>query len=504
MKQYRTLIFIVIVLAISLYLVIPSQVDVFGKTIKTHLGLDLVGGVQALLEADLPSGATVDSQTMNTALKIVSNRVNGLGVSEAVVQQAGNNRIVVEIPGVDNPNEALATIQNTGLLEFVDMSQISANQAATYTGQTVVTDWKEQQGGSTPSTSPTTAAPTGTAPAATVTATGAAGSSTNPVTSTTTSTTTVPAPAAGITTTNTTTSTAITQPDGKPWHTVMIGSIIQIVNVQTAPAGGYEVAFTLTTGGAKQFADYTSAHVGTPLAIVLDKKVISAPTINQAITDGQGVITGNFTLDTANNLAVQLRYGALPVPLKPVSTNTVGPTLGADSLHRSEIAGVIGLGVVILFMALYYRLPGIIADIALACYAIIVYALFRSIPVTLTLPGIAGFVLSIGMAVDANILIFERLKEELRSGKTLRSAIDLGWSRAWPSIRDSNASTIITCLILIYFGSIFGANIVKGFAITLMIGVLVSLFTAIVVTRTYLHLVLDNVKSAEHPKWFGI
>jgi preprotein translocase subunit SecD len=284
----------------------------------------------------------------------------------------------------------------------------------------------------------------------------------------------------------------------------MIGSALTGAQAQVAPAGGYEVTFQLTPEGSKTFADYTSSHVGTPLAIVVDKKVISAPNIQNAITGGQGSITGSFTSDEANNLAVQLKYGALPVALKPVSTNTVGPTLGADSLRRSEIAGVIGLGVVILFMALYYRLPGIVADLALACYAVIVYALFRSIPVTLTLPGIAGFVLSIGMAVDANVLIFERLKEELRSGKTLRSAIDLGWSRAWPSIRDSNASTIITCLILIYFGSIFGASIVKGFAITLMIGVLVSLFTAIVVTRTFLHLVLDNVRSAEHPKWFGI
>jgi preprotein translocase subunit SecD len=429
------------------------------------LSRDLVGGVQALLQADMPSGATVDTQTMNTAQDIVTNRVNGLGVSEAVVQRAGNNRIVVEIPGVDNPSEALATIKNTGLLEFVNMSKLDANQAAAMTGQTVSTDWKEQQGG-TPSTS---APPTTT-----------------------------------ITTTQTTTSTAVTQPDGKPWHTEMIGSIIKTVSVQASPKGGYEVAFELTPQGATQFATYTSAHVGTPLAIVLDKKVISAPTINQAITDGKGVITGNFTSDTANSLAVQLRYGALPVPLTPVSTNTVGPTLGADSLRRSEVDGAIGLGVVILFMALYYRLPGIVADLALACYAVIVFALFRSIPITLTLPGIAGFVLSVGMAVDANVLIFERLKEELRSGKTLHSAIDLGWSRAWPSIRDSNASTIITCLILIYFGSIFGASIVKGFAITLMIGVLVSLFTAIFVTRTFLHVVLDNVRSAEHPKWFGI
>jgi preprotein translocase subunit SecD len=168
------------------------------------------------------------------------------------------------------------------------------------------------------------------------------------------------------------------------------------------------------------------------------------------------------------------------------------------------LAGGIGLSIVVIFMALYYRLPGIVADMALMVYALIAYALFRFIPVTLTLPGIAGFVLSIGMAVDANILIFERMKEELRAGRTLHTAIDLGWSRAWPSIRDSNLSTLITCLILYYFGQTFGASIVKGFSLTLAMGVLVSLFTAIVVTRTFLHMVLDRTKSAEHPNWFGI
>ena len=232
--------------------------------------------------------------------------------------------------------------------------------------------------------------------------------------------------------------------------------------------------------------------------------MISAPTINSAITDGKGVIQGNFTAQSANDLAVQLRYGSLPIPLKVVTSQTVGPTLGQDSLRKSLLAGVIGLSVVILFMGLYYRLPGIVADLALLIYAVSTFALFKLIPVTLTLPGIAGFVLSVGMAVDANVLIFERLKEELRAGRTLRQAIDLGWGRAWPSIRDSNLSTLITCLILFWFGSAFGASIVKGFALTLSIGVMISMFTAIIVTRTFLHLVLDNVQFAEHHSWFGV
>jgi preprotein translocase subunit SecD len=277
------------------------------------------------------------------------------------------------------------------------------------------------------------------------------------------------------------------------------------VGVQlNSTSGQYEVSFELKSDAAKTFADFTTTHVGKVLAIVLDKKVISAPTINSAITDGKGVIQGNFTAQSANDLAVQLRYGSLPIPLSVVTSQTVGPTLGQDSLRKSLLAGIIGLSVVVLFMGLYYRLPGIVADLALLVYAITTFALFKLIPVTLTLPGIAGFVLSVGMAVDANVLIFERLKEELRAGRTLRQAIDLGWGRAWPSIRDSNLSTLITCLILFWFGSTFGASIVKGFALTLSIGVAISMFTAIIVTRTFLHLVLDNVQFAEHHSWFGV
>ena len=190
--------------------------------------------------------------------------------------------------------------------------------------------------------------------------------------------------------------------------------------------------------------------------------------------------------------------------MKVVESKSVGATLGADSVRRSEIAGAIGLMAVIIFMLLYYRLPGFIADLALVVYALLSFMLFKLIPVVLTLPGIAGYILSIGMAVDANILIFERLKEELRAGRTLRQAIDLGWARAWPSIRDSNSSTLITCLVLFIFGNTFGASMVKGFSVTLALGVIVSLFTAVIVTRTFLHIVLDNVKFAEHPRWFGI
>jgi preprotein translocase subunit SecD len=283
----------------------------------------------------------------------------------------------------------------------------------------------------------------------------------------------------------------------------MTGAALASVNVQTGSLSGFVIAFTLKSDATAAFADFTGSHQGQILAIVLDKRVISAPSINAKIT-GSGIIEGKFTQETANNLAIQLRYGSLPVPIKVVESRSVGATLGAESVQRSEIAGIIGLLIVVLFMVIYYRLPGFIADLALVVYALITLMLFKTIPVVLTLSGIAGFILSIGMAVDANILIFERLKEELRSGRTLRQAIDLAWSRAWPSIRDSNSSTLITCIILFWFGSAFGASVVKGFALTLAIGVLVSLFTAIIVTRTFLHVVLDNVKFTEHPRWFGL
>jgi preprotein translocase subunit SecD len=284
----------------------------------------------------------------------------------------------------------------------------------------------------------------------------------------------------------------------------MTGTTLENVNVTTTQTGEPQVAFSLNQDGAQIFRDFTTNHVGQILAIVLDKEVISTPGIREPITDGQGVISGNFTIESANALAIQLRYGSLPIPLKVVETRTVGPTLGQDSLQKSLIAGAVGFTVVVLFMGLYYRLPGIIAIIAVALYAIFAYAIFRYIPVTLTLPGIAGFLLSTGSALDANILMFERFKEELRSGRNMRQALDLGWQRAWPSIRDSNIATLITSGILFWFGSAFGATIVKGFSLTLAIGVAVSLFTAIVVTRTLLNLILEYIQPENKVRWFGI
>jgi len=450
-RNQRWTIPILILLALSIYINLPNNPGIhlgsFDKDLKIQLGLDLVGGVQALLEADLPPDVEVTKENMQTARRIIEDRVNGLGVSEAVVQIAGDRRILVELPGQRDPEQALSTIKDTALLEFVDFGDLSNQEASLLYNTKINTDYQ--------------------------------------------------------------TSSDLNESDslsseGPVFHTVMTGASIKQVGVSKNALGKYLVVFELTPEGSQIFKEYTTNNTGKLLAIVLDNEVISAPRIEEPITAGRGSISGNFTAETANNLSIQLRYGALPVPLKVVQTETIGPTLGEDSLEKSLRAGIIGLSVVMLFMALYYRLPGIIADLALLLYALLTLALFRLIPVTLSLPGIAGFVLSIGVAVDANVLIFERMKEELRAGNSLKKAISLGWDRAWPSIRDSNISTLITCIILYWFGSIFGASIVKGFSLTLAIGVLVSLFTAVTATRTFLHLLLDNIKFTKHPKLFGV
>ncbi len=444
MRNRRALIlFLLPLLALTIWIAWPTDPASIGDShYTTHLGLDLVGGVQVLLEAELPQDADVPSDSMDTARQIIENRANGmLGVGEAVVQQVGDLRISVELPGETDPQRAIDIIGETGQLEFVDMGQVSSQEAFELEGQTLVTDYPS----------------------------------------------------------------APDVPEGTIiHHTVMTGSSIDTVGSQISSFGEPQVVFTLDAEGAQVFADYTSSHVGNFLAIVLDKEVISAPRVAGAITSGSGSISGDFTQESAANLATTLKYGSLPIPFGVSQSRTVGPSLGQDSLEKSLVAGVIGLGSVLLFMAIYYRFPGLLADVALGIYVVFTIALFKVIPVTLTLPGIAGFILSIGVAVDANILIFERMREELRSGKHLDDAIDQGWSRAWPSIRDSNISTLLTCGILFWFGSLYGASIVTGFAMTLAVGVLVSLFTAILITRSLLHLVLDNIKITNHRRWFGV
>jgi preprotein translocase subunit SecD len=275
------------------------------------------------------------------------------------------------------------------------------------------------------------------------------------------------------------------------------------LQVGTDPtSGAYLIEFSMKGSALGRFSSFTANHINDCLTVTLDRKVITSAAIQSQIA-GNGQITGNFTEQQASSIVELLKYGALPIPLSIASEQIIGPTLGQDSIQRSIIAGAIGLSIVVIFMLLYYRLPGFLADIALVLYSIMTFAVFKTIHVTLTLPGIAGFILSIGMAVDANVLIFERVKEELRAGRLLASAIDIGWKRAWPSIRDSNCSTMITCAVLYFFGSNFGATIIVGFATTLFLGVVISMFTAVVVTRTFLNLLVPT-GAISHPALFGL
>ncbi len=455
-RNIRMLVGIIIVAAAALYIASPTSPGLhfgaFGVNVNQDFpirqGLDLQGGIQVLLEADVPQGQVVDPTSMDAAISVVQSRVNALGVSEPLVQQASGNRIIVELPGIKDPDQAVKTIGQTGTLEFID-----AGSTPLPVGTVVTTT----EGGPTPAAVPT---PNASTPAAS------------------------PTP-------------------NKVYTTVMDGKGLQTANVSFDQLNRPQIDFVLNSDGSKVFGDWTSKNVGKYLAISLDKKVIESPQIQGAITGGHGQITGGFTLQSAQSLVIQLRYGALPIPLKVVSSSQVGPTLGAEAVRQSVIAGVIGLGIVLSFMLLYYRLPGLLADLALIIYAAVTFAIFRMIPVTLTLAGIAGFILSIGMAVDANILIFERMKEEIRSGRSIRAAIDAGFGRAWTSIRDSNFSTLITCAILFWFGATFGASIIQGFALTLAIGVVVSLFTAILVSRTFLHVIVES-GAMRDLRWFGM
>ena len=271
----------------------------------------------------------------------------------------------------------------------------------------------------------------------------------------------------------------------------------------TDQMGHWVVSLEFNSEGSKKFADLTKELVGQEMAIFFNGDLQSSPRVNEPIFGGHAQITGGgetgFAPDEAQEMVDYLNAGALPVPAKIVEENTVGATLGADSIAKSKFAGMLGLSLVMLFMIAIYRAPGVIADIALIIYSIIIFALFKAIPVTLTLAGIAGFILSIGMAVDANILIFERLKEELRAGRNLFTAINSGFDRAWTSIRDSNLTTIIACLILYYFGS----SVVRGFALTLAIGVVVSMFSAITITKNLMHLIFGTGE-LKYPALFGL
>ncbi|MCQ3932772.1 MAG: protein translocase subunit SecD [Chloroflexi bacterium] len=563
MTGYRYWLAVILVITlVCAYIDLPDSPGVhIGDTdwdFEVVQGLDLQGGSRVLLKAALDPDQ-YESEDMEVARDIVERRVNGLGLAETTVQLQGNDRILVELPGVSDRDVALQTVQGTGLLEFVDFSGIPASideGACILTTEQQRIEQERQQNtqqdqqltptplppDAQPTTEPTTERTPDPRPFGKVDMSGGSGLSqggegtptpeatelaTAEPTEQATAEATVEAtpeptevpteqptaePTAEVTPEATTTPEAPAQednaergpcpdgsfpigtngqPGGPAFTTVMTGAGLKDAAAVAGNFSQWTISFTLNEEGDQIFGDFTSSHVNQRLAIVLDGVVISAPNIQQAITTGQGQITGNFSRERARVLATQLRYGALPVPLEVDAFDNVGPTLGKISIDRSIRAGVIGVIVVLLFMLIYYRVPGIAAVLALSVFGLINFALYKTIPVTLTLSAITGFLISIGTAVDGNILIFERMKEELRAGRPLERAVEQGFARAFSSIFYSNLSTGIICTILWFFGRNFGASAVQGFAITLGLGLFINLFTALIVTRTFLSFILD-------------
>lgn len=506
-RPWHVLILIVLLSVAAVWVDLPDRtLDPFGwkRNITVRQGLDLQGGIQIVLEARPPAGVTVTQEVLQGVRDTIERRVNGLGVSEPVIQTRGNNQILVELPGFQDPERAVRVLQRTALLEIID-----TKGEFLPVGTIVNTTAGPATEATTSATPSPTAEVTGTpsvqeeTPSVSATVTVTTEPATTPSAAAQAGTTPAPdrTPTAQATPATTPTPSATPSPTGPVYETIITGADLKDAYPTTDQFGNLVVGFELKPEAADRFYQYTSTHIGQPMSIVVDKQVINTATIRDAIRD-RGIIQG-LSAQEVRDLALQLKSGALAVPLEVVQSRTVGPTLGQDSIRKSIVAGLVGLGLVALFMVLYYRLPGLISVIALLLYTAYVFALFKSIPVVLTLPGIAGFILSIGMAVDANVLIFARIREELRLGRPIARAIEEGFNHAWPSIRDSNISTMISCMILFWFGRYVGATIIQGFALTLFIGVAVSMFTAIVVTRTLLRLLL-TLPVFRDVRWYGI
>jgi preprotein translocase subunit SecD len=388
--------------------------------LRVNLGLDLQGGSHLVLEALDTKNVKVTPEAVQGAMRVIESRIDQLGVVEPTIQRQGDRRIIVELPGIEDPERALRLIGKTALLEFVSTGPQSLPDG---------TRWNAE-------------------------------------------------------------GTAVTLP-GRETRTIPFKKEVILTGADLAEAeAGFEqselatgqpvVNFRFKGKAARTFAAFTTSHVGQYLTIVLDNEVISSPVIREAITGGSGQISGGYRdISEARDLAVLLRAGALPVPVEVVERRTVGPSLGRDSLDLSLRAGTIALVLILAFMVTLYRLPGVLADAALLLYGLFLFAALTVLGATMTLPGIAAFIISVGMAIDANVLIFERIKEELRAGKTLRAGIQAGWSRAWSAILDSNVTTLVGAAVLFALGT----GPIKGFATTLFIGVIISMFTAIIVTR---------------------
>lgn len=421
-KPRRILFFIIALALLALYLDLPYftfrgkhfshpkiNTSFIKRDLTPKLGLDLAGGIQLTMSADMANVESGDRDSaLESAKNIIENRINSLGVAEPFVQTAKTQnqyRLIVEIPGISDIDQAVSTVKKTAHLEFKTLKSDLPPEASA----SISPDSFEKSGLTGKDLRRAAASPS-----------------------------------------------------------------------QDPQNPGYVVELEFNADGAKKFEEITKNNLSKPVAIFLDDEIVSAPTVQSVIADGRAQITGNFLAKDAKQLAIELNAGALPIPLKIESQTRIGPTIGQESIRKSIIATIVGLSSVAVFMLIYYRLLGIFATLALVIYSLVTFAIFKLIPVTLTLAGIAGFILSIGMAVDANILIFERIKEELRWGKPKHEALFAGFERAWSSIRDSNVSSLITCAILFNFGT--GA--IRGFALTLAIGILVSMFSAITVSRT--------------------
>ena len=391
----------------------------FGKKFDLSLGLDLSGGSHLVFEANTSQlEAGKKEQALKSLRNVIEKRVNLFGVSESNVLQSsfeGKDRIVVELPGINDPKEATSLIGQTAQLLFAEVSESETDSTSTPSSQVIPTN--------------------------------------------------------------------LTGADLKSATTVFDQN-----------TGNPSVSIEFLEDGSKKFEEITARNIGKPLAIILDGEIVSAPQVNEKIIGGVAQISGGFTLEEANKLEVQLNAGALPVPVKLVEEKTVGATLGADSVQKSIKAGLIGLIMVMVFMVLLYGKYGVVADVALIIFGIITLAIYKVVPITLTLPGIAGFLLSVGMAVDSNILIFERLKEEIKT-KPFGHALEVSFGRAWDSIRDANVATLVTAFILanpLDWSFLHVSGPVRGFAITLALGIGISLFTGIVVSRNLLRLFVKH------------
>ncbi|MEH2022154.1 protein translocase subunit SecD [Nostoc sp.] len=454
MQRQRSLLILILVLIIAAITVIA--------TIPIPLGLDLRGGSQLTIQvkpsAEIPK---ITDRELEGVKKVVEGRINGLGVSEPVIQTVSSDKILVQLPGVNDPEQAERVLGGTAQLEFRTQKPNTETQLLAF--QASRAEFKAKQEELRKSTDKALIVKNQEDLQKSNQAIAELFESTNPP---------------------------------------LIGKYLKDAYGEPTQGNNWNVAIRFDQKGGELFANLTKnlAGTGRSIGVFLDNEVISAPTVGiefaaTGITGGSAVITGRFTAQQANDLGVQLRGGALPVPVEIVENRTVGASLGKDSIQRSIYAGIGGLLLVLVFMLVYYRLPGLIADFSLIIYALLTYATFALLGITLTLPGIAGFILSIGMAVDANVLIFERTREELRAGKTLYRSIESGFYRAWSSILDSHVTSLISCAALFFLG----AGLVKGFALTLALGLGVNLFTAITCSRTLLFLTLGfpNLRKPE-------